>query len=197
MQEDGVIKFACTLIDSEPPQTAITQELIQWRDFFFKKKLIGVDENGIGYGNISHRISNSEQFVITATQTGHLETLKPEHLVTVKNFNFEGNSLTCEGKNKASSESLSHAAIYQALESIAAVIHIHDQVLWEKYYNSLHATPASIEASTPQMAYALRDLVIKLGCENGIILMQGHLGGIVSYGKNFNGAAKELENILS
>ncbi|MGF1494827.1 MAG: class II aldolase/adducin family protein [Microcoleaceae cyanobacterium] len=110
--DEGVIKYDCDWELTSPLAEAAIQQLITWRDALYRLGLIGVTPDGIGFGNISQRIGQSEQFVITGTQTGHLPQLQPQHYTVVTQFDLEQNTLICRGPIKASSESLTHAAIY-------------------------------------------------------------------------------------
>jgi len=60
------------------------------------------------------RIRGGNQFVITGSATGEIPELEPGHYVKVNSFNIEDNAVQCVGPLKASSESLTHAAIYSA-----------------------------------------------------------------------------------
>ena len=110
--DEGYIKYSCIWIKSAPISDKGLIGINIWRQKLFALGLIGSYEDDIGFGNISIRVRNSSQFIISGTQTGHIPFLKNYHYTLVTSFNIEKNSLTCQGPIKASSESLTHAAIY-------------------------------------------------------------------------------------
>ena len=71
-------------------------------------RLIGVDSNGVGFGNLSVRDGVSENFYITGSATGGLPELTPTDCVRVVAFDFAKNWLRYEGAAIPSSESLTH-----------------------------------------------------------------------------------------
>ena len=106
---------------------------------------------------------------------------------------FIKNSLTCEGPVKASSESLTHAAVYESDNFANAVIHIHNKSLWEKLLNVLPATSPEIEYGTPAMAEEVKRLFKETDLiEKKIFVMAGHEEGIVSFGRNLEEAFKTI-----
>jgi len=161
-----------------------------WRQKLFDLNLIGAYPNGIGFGNLSIRY-HQNQFIITGSATGNFKQLTKRHYALVKNFDLDKNTLCAIGATKASSESLSHAAIYQANQEVNAVIHIHHQKFWEKYIHKLPTTPQNVAFGTPEMAYEISKLVKQ---EKGIIIMGGHAEGIMAYGKSLNEAGKIVLN---
>ena len=80
VMDEGVIKYHCHWIKREPVETFSIADLMKKRDLMHSLGLIGVYENGIGFGNVSQRINNSNQFIISGTQTAHYPTFLPEYL---------------------------------------------------------------------------------------------------------------------
>ena len=105
-------------------------ELNACRRKLLEQRLMGVDSNGIGFGNLSVRDGASRNFYITGSATGGLPELTPTDCVRVVEYDFARNWLRYEGTAIPSSESLTHAAIYESDPSISAVIHCHDSALW-------------------------------------------------------------------
>jgi ribulose-5-phosphate 4-epimerase/fuculose-1-phosphate aldolase len=112
MKEEGIIKFKCNWIEEKPLPDACIEKLNDWRNRLYALGLVGVTEDGIGYGNMSLRFGE-DQFIITGSGTGRLPNLSPMHYTKVIASDFDQNSLTTAGPIVASSESLTHAAIYQ------------------------------------------------------------------------------------
>ena len=192
MQTDGVIKFNCRLIESEPPGEAVIKELNQWREKLYRFGLIGQDKTGIGYGNISIRFNN-EQFIITGSQTGGIEHLSPEHYTIVTKADIGNNYIECKGNINASSESLTHAVIYIQQPRAGAVVHIHSLDLWTKLLHKIPTTKKGIEYGTPEMAEEIARLLKSAEPGQGkIFAMASHAGGLVAYG----GTLEEACNIF-
>ncbi|WP_293079929.1 class II aldolase/adducin family protein [Okeania sp. SIO3B5] len=196
VMDEGVIKYQCHWVKEEPVASDSITDLMKKRDFMYSLGLIGVYENGIGFGNVSQRINDSNQFIITGTQTAHLEILGPEFYTVVTDFNIEENSLTCCGPVKASSESLTHAAIYYYQPEIMGIIHIHNSRLWQELMYKVPTSNQEVPYGTPQMAKEIFRLFDeeKLGVEK-ILVMAGHEDGIISFGKNLDEAANILLNL--
>ena len=60
--------------------------------------------------------------------------------------------MTCRGASQASSESLTHAAIYEMDDGIHAVVHVHDPELWQHLKNTFPTTDPDAAYGTPEMA---------------------------------------------
>ncbi len=158
----------------------------------FKSGLIGVYSNGVGYGNISVRaVANS--FYISGTATGILPVLEKKHYALVTSWSFNQNSLKCTGILNASAESLSHAAIYESLPNVGAVIHIHHKGMWNKYLNSLLTTSTDVLYGTTEMAKEITNIVtISQPDQDSILVMGGHKEGIVAWGKTLDVAGEVI-----
>jgi L-ribulose-5-phosphate 4-epimerase len=190
MNEEGVIKFNCRWIESDPPPPDSIAELNRWRDRLYHLRLIGSTPDGIGYGNMS--IRSGKEFIITGSGTGVLPKLRPEHYTRVTEYDFVANSLTTTGPIKASSESLTHAALYECDASINAVIHVHHLELWEKLLKLYPSTDASVPYGTPGMASEIKRLFNQTALPQRIFAMGGHEEGIISFGRSITDAANVL-----
>src|SRR5690349_10644901 len=151
MQEEGVIKFKCNWIKKTPFDFELIKDLNKWRDKLYAANLIGKNKDGIGYGNISIRYKQNN-FIITGSSTGKLPKLTAEHYAVVTEYDLDKNTLTAVGPVIASSESLTHAVIYEHQKDVNAVIHVHHPVLWKKLLEISPATSKHIEYGTPAMA---------------------------------------------
>ena len=88
-----------------------------------------------------------------------------------------------------SSESLTHAAIYESDPTISAVIHCHDSVLWATLLDRAPTTSKSVAYGTPEMAYEIMRLFkVSDVRSREIFVMAGHEAGIVTFGKNLEDA---------
>ncbi|GET30342.1 class II aldolase/adducin family protein [Prolixibacter sp. SD074] len=190
LQEEGYIKFNCHW-NNQPadfPGKGIN-ELNYWRSKLYQQQLIGVYPDGIGFGNISIRINKDNQFIVTGSATGQLAETGPEHYARVDSFRIDTNEVWCTGQVKASSESLSHAIVYQTLPEINAVVHVHNLKQWEKWQHILPTTNESTAYGTPEMAMEIsRLLAVPGNLGKGTLIMGGHREGILAYGKSLEEA---------
>ncbi len=191
---EGYIKFNYEWIPARLPEIDLS-ELIFWRQKLYQAKLIGSYPDGIGFGNISMRYQNN-QFIISASATGNMELLDASHFTLVDEFDLDKNWLSCIGNLPASSESLSHAAIYSALPETKAIVHIHNLELWEKHINKLPTSDTNAQYGTPKMAYSLQNLVLQENTESGIIVMGGHKEGILIYAPDLAQAAEKALGLI-
>lgn len=196
---EGYVKFRCDWIKDEihipPPYFEVIQ---RWRKTLFDLHLIGALPNGIGFGNISIRSNQSIQFFISGSATGHIAELSENEYARVISYDIENNSLQCIGQTKASSESLSHGAIYQSCPAVNAAIHIHSESLWNRYLNVYPTTLQETTYGTPEMAYEIIRIAQLPGKQHqGIIIMGGHTDGIIAYGQTMNEAGTILLEIIN
>jgi ribulose-5-phosphate 4-epimerase/fuculose-1-phosphate aldolase len=111
----------------------------------------------------------------------------------VTDYNVGENTIHATGPIIASSESLTHAMIYEYADDIHAVIHVHHMELWKRLLNSRPATAENIEYGTPEMANEIGRLFNeKELSRHRIFAMAGHSGGIVCFGKSLHEAGKLL-----
>jgi len=189
--QDGYIKFDCHL---STEKIVIPSELFDplnyWRDELWSKCLIGAYPDGIGYGNISVRVPNTDQFYISGTATGGIPELGQIHYPLVERCNPAMNAIWCRGSIRASAESMSHAAIYAASSEAGAVVHIHNLQLWEKYLDILPTTDKTVEYGTPEMASEISKIMtLPETSDRKIFVMGGHKEGIIAFGKTVEEAA--------
>ena len=194
--DEGYIKFNCRWIKTKPFSKDRISEINDFRDRLYKLGLIGAYSNGIGFGNISQRIDN-RSFIITGSATGNLKELNKNHYVEVNNYDLSQNSITCTGPIKASSESLSHAAIYECSPDSNAVIHVHNIDIWKNHIHKIPTTKSDVLYGTPEMANEIKRLFKEsnVNAEKNIV-MGGHQEGIISFGKSLDEALRILLNML-
>jgi len=155
--------------------------------------LMGVYANGVGFGNLSVRDGVSRIFYITGSATGALPKLSLTDCVRIVDFDFKKNWLRYEGAAIPSSESLTHAAIYESDSMTSAVIHCHDSVLWRALLDRVPTSSKAVAYGTAEMAYEIMRLFKEADVQSRkILVMAGHEGGIVTVGKNLQGAFEVL-----
>ncbi len=190
MIDEGYVKFRCERIDDEPLRGEVIDDFISARKLLYKSGLIGVLPTGIGFGNVSVRI-DSERFVITGTATGDLKDLKPEHIALVESCDVRKNFVRCRGKIDASSESMTHAAVYQAAPAAKAVVHVHSADMWKTFSDKIPTTSPDAAYGTPEMAKEIRRLFEETDFRaKRIMVMGGHEDGILAFGESAQYAAK-------
>lgn len=195
--DEGYVKYTSDWTLGPAPDRAVTDLLNTWRRPLHEAGLIGhYAESGIGFGNISVRGTRSGQFVISGTQTGHLPVTHAEHYALVTDYDIAGNKLSCTGSVQASSESLTHAAIYELDPTIAAVVHVHSERLWRRLLGQLPTTSEDVSYGTPEMANEFKRLYKTSGfAKTGIAVMAGHEEGIISIGMTLDQAANRVLKI--
>ena len=193
MADDGVIKFNCDWID-HPLQVEVPFELIAWRDKMHQLGLIGeYAAIKIGYGNIS--IKTDQGILISGTQTGNVYPIQSTNFSLVTSYSMALNKVSCVGA-KASAESLTHAAVYEADSSIKAVIHIHNKELWDKLIDKVPTSNRNVAYGTASMATEIRRLFKETGvAKEKIIVMGGHEEGIISFGEHLEEAGNVILNL--
>ena len=184
MLDEGVIKFSSQRREGSVAWSATLDALNRTRTALFDLGLIGVLPDGIGYGNLSLR-TDGLQFVITASATGADRVLRPEQYSRVETFSIAANSVQSMGRLPASSESMTHGAIYTASPAVQCVIHVHSRRLFDwLLQNGWPATPANVPYGTPAMADAVTQLMAQQTRLPVLFAMAGHQDGVVAYGSD-------------
>jgi hypothetical protein len=199
MLTDNYIKYQCILNSKQIEKFPEFEEINQVRFKLKNRNLIGVNPNGLSFGNISVRDGDNERFYITCSQTGDKEYLVADDFALVKKCDIDRNIVECDGLFPASSESMSHAALYDASPSIKAVIHIHSKELWNKYLYKSPTSPEDCEYGSPDLAHALRRIADQniANTANGVIICAGHEDGIMIYSETLVSAERIIESLIS
>jgi ribulose-5-phosphate 4-epimerase/fuculose-1-phosphate aldolase len=188
---DGVIKYDFVREDASLPDPVTVRPLEAVRSRLLALWLIGVHE-GIGYGNLSCR-DGAGGFVVTATQTGHLETLGPRHYVRVTEADEARFFLRYRGAEKPSSESLTHATLYALKPGIGAVIHVHSRTLWDFMLAQGYPATADVPYGSPEMTHEVRRLYTENDpFERPVFAMRGHEEGVIAVGRDIAEAERAL-----
>ncbi|MGI9308934.1 MAG: class II aldolase/adducin family protein [Gammaproteobacteria bacterium] len=199
MIDEGVTKFTHSWHKQSVHFDNSVDDLIHWRHKLFVADLLGHDaRHNVDFGNISIRDNKPDHFIITGTQTGHHEDFSRDHLSLVTSWSLEDNSLCSEGLVAASSESLSHAALYASSIDVLAVVHTHSTPVWQQLKDNIPTTSQTIAYGTPAMAFELQRLLKESDLmQTGTAAMGGHEGGLISIGKNIGEAAARALAIAS
>ncbi len=194
MIDEGYTKYDCDWVQTPALPVDAVAELNAWRNRLHEQGLIGYyPEHGVGYGNVSIRVGDSDPFIISGTQTGHIEETDETHYGLVVRCDIGANRVHCEGPVQASSEALTHAAIYALDPAIRAVVHVHDTALWDELMDRVATTSRQVPYGTPEMALEFQRLYEETDfAEQGIAVMGGHEEGLVSFGVDIEQAAQRI-----
>jgi L-ribulose-5-phosphate 4-epimerase len=181
-ETEGVIKFNLTFrIDRVVGVDVV--ELSAWRTVLKDLGLLGQIPgryDGYGFGNISQRCSSG--FVISGTQTGELDAVTLDDYAVCETWDLQRNAVDAKGAVKPSSESLSHASIYDVHESVTCALHAHSPDIWRNSVElGISVTDESVAYGTPEMAKEVRRLITDMGSP-GIFSMGGHEDGVLPSG---------------
>jgi L-ribulose-5-phosphate 4-epimerase len=183
------IKFTCERGATEISSFDGLAEFKACRRKLLQLGLIGVDSNGVGFGNLSIRDGATKNFYITGSATGGKPEMTLADCARVVAYDFKRNWLRYEGSAIPSSESLTHAAVYESDAKARSVIHCHDSKLWAAVLNQAPTTSSAVEYGTPEMAYEVTHLFKVTDAQSRkIFVMAGHEGGIVAFGKDLEEA---------
>jgi L-ribulose-5-phosphate 4-epimerase len=183
------VKFSCERVVGEIAPLGRLAELNAYRRKLLDLSLIGVDPNGVGFGNLSVRDGATDNFYITGSATGGIHELTLANCAKVVAFDFERNLVRYEGSALPSSESLTHAAIYESDATAGAIIHCHNSELWGALLSEAPTTSKAAEYGTPEMATEIMQLFTRSDVQSRkIVVMAGHEGGILTFGKDLEKA---------
>jgi len=195
---EGVIKFKYKWLKKPLPASINISELIFYRNKLYQQGLIGVDKDGVSYGNISVSHKSSGEFIISGSDTGKIKSARKYHFSLVNYVDIKKNFVSCTGMKVASSESMTHNIIYNLSPEIKCVIHIHNLKLWKKLLNIIPTTSENISYGTPEMAFEIKRLWIKSGLkQKKILVMSGHTGGLIVFGDSIKTAYNLLLNYFN
>jgi len=190
-RDEGYVKYHCDHVFGPAPVHPQMEELDRLRTDLYDAELVGMRPDGVGFGNVSVR-AEGDHFVITATGTGGVRELGADGYCTVTGVWVEKNSLACLGPLPASSEALTHAAVYAASSTVRCVVHVHSRVLFDSLLScGAVSTPGEAAYGTPDMAYAVEALVHRRPAD-GVLVMAGHDEGILIYGPSVAAVASLL-----
>lgn len=197
MSHEGVVQFE---VDHERRELQsrrygeLACELIAWREIMALTGLVGQEPGrygGAGYGNVSARVGprgnpiGRRAFLITGSQTSGKRSIGLADFALVDGYDFSANRVRSRGRVMPSSESMTHAAAYDASPLVRCVLHAHSPVLWRRRRSlGLPETDPSVPYGTPEMAREVgrlyRETVLP---ERQILAMGGHEDGIVVLGR--------------
>ena len=190
--DDGVVKYSLIFTeDTNAVKFEDISELEECRKRLYDIGLIGAYHNGIGFGNISTK--SDIGFLITSTQTGHLSRLDENHYSKVDKVNIKAFTTYAKGSTKPSSEAITHEAIYRLDKNIKAIIHIHNEKLWQYMIDNNYKTTKNVPYGSPQMVESVIEIYqTKEDLRDNIFAMKGHFEGVFAFGETI----KEAEEVV-
>ncbi len=182
MIDEGYVKFRAAW--REAPALLGHADLVAARNHLYQLGLIGeYADIHIGFGNVSKKLENDHQFLISGTATGGIVTVNEAHFCIVEGFDIANNSVSCTGPVTASSESMTHAMLYACDDAIGAVLHVHHRSFWESLLGKVPTSLEEVAYGTPAMALEMQRLMTTTDLpEKKILAMGGHPEGIISIG---------------
>jgi len=194
MIDEGYTKYAVDWHRASPLPAATVAELNACRNRLYAAGLVGYyEDHGVGFGNLSIRDGDGPGFIISGTGTGQIERTDERHFCRVTEYDIDANRVVCHGPVQASSEALTHAAIYELDRAIRAVAHGHSAALWQRLIDRAPTTAAEVAYGTPEMAREFGRLYRETDfAESGIAVMAGHEEGIVAFGADIEQAAERI-----
>lgn len=207
-EQEGVIKFHLqhALVSPEAmtaPEVSAWASLLGWRSVIFDLGLIGqapTRYGGLGYGNVSIRLVDVQgpRFLVSASQTSGLARPSLEHFCEVFAWDLSRHEVKSRGLLKPSSESTTHAMIYDWMPDVGCVLHVHSPEIWQKAQAlGLVCTPDDVEYGTAQMALAVRKAFSARNHGWGVFAMLGHEDGVVAFGRDADQAGQILIRALA
>lgn len=188
MEEEGVTKFNLNFEKRRIEPCEYFDSLLEWRNILHHAVLVGQIKHlygGAGYGNVSCRIppydspTGQRAFMITGTQTSGHQDVSIDDYALISEYSTEKNLIVAYGVTPPSSESLTHAAVYDIDPLIHFVFHVHTPQIWSSSRElGIPTTDPSVPYGTPQMAQE----IMRVHDGSNICAMGGHKDGIITYG---------------
>lgn len=199
MHPEGVIRFEVQH-EHRPLEERIHGEIARvlsaWREILAHLRLLGRDPSryeGLGYGNVSARVGpfgdvgrGRRRFLITGTQTAGVARASLREFCLVESWDIARNRVTSAGPVAPSSESLTHAALYDVSPAIRVVLHAHAPDIWRQARAlGLPVTHESAANGTPAMALEVQRL-FREGtlASTRVAAMGGHPDGVIAFGQS-------------
>ncbi len=196
-EQEGVIKFNLEFSEKPLPSVDVA-ELSAWRSILKALGLVGQTPeryDGYGFGNISMRCEAG--FVISGTQTGDLEAVSLDDYAICHDWDLTQNRVSGFGLVKPSSESLSHAAVYDVHEEVICALHAHSPDIWRQARKlGIAITDEAVAYGTPEMADEVRRHITGMALP-GIFSMGGHEDGIFTFGRSLASAGALMVSELA
>ncbi|MBL8993811.1 MAG: class II aldolase/adducin family protein [Spirochaetia bacterium] len=192
--DEGLVKYQASHENAPPVTEPNLADLPAMHAACREKNWLGVYANGISFGNLSVR--RNGRIFCTGTGTGALKKIDLSHLAEVLSFDLKQNRLASRGPIQATSEAMTHAAIYEASPETRAVVHIHSPEFWANALHHIPTTKAEVPYGTPEMAAEIFRLFREAGlAEKKCLAMAGHQDGLIFFGDSLTSAYALAESL--
>ena len=179
---EGYVKYIAVHTMSPAIEVPYWTELNNARTQLHRLGFLGVNPQGIGFGNVSIRFQG-EEFLVSGTATGAAPELTLADYCLVSSFDLAQNSIVSMGPVKASSEAMTHGAVYRSCAEANCVMHIHSESIFNGMIrDSYPATAKDAVYGTPKIALALAQRIQELGADEGAVVLAGHDEGVIVWG---------------
>ncbi|SNY59736.1 Class II Aldolase and Adducin N-terminal domain-containing protein [Arsukibacterium tuosuense] len=196
-EQEGVIKYQLNYQQKAVLTATDIVQLNSWRQIMMQLGMLGQCPqryDNYGFGNISQRYRNTNQFMISGSQTGGISKMTAADYALVSECVPEQNQITALGQTRPSSEAMTHGQLYQLSDDINFVIHAHCPQIWQQA--SALGLPQT-RAEVPYGTVAMADEVARLFrdtdvLQHGVFSMAGHEDGVVAVGSSAAEAGQRL-----
>ena len=200
---EGTIQFAYDL-QADPADKLASDDfatLSAWRWILFELGLLGQSPDrydGYAFGNLSVRPDQEDGFIITASQTSGERELAAQHLVRITHCNLSRFWVEAQGTEPPSSESLTHAMVYQADPRMRCVFHVHSPLIWQsRSVLKLPQTAVDVPYGSSAMVQAVAELMETNQSRPLLFATAGHEDGVFACGHNPNECGTLLISCLA
>jgi ribulose-5-phosphate 4-epimerase/fuculose-1-phosphate aldolase len=202
--EEGTIRFAYAL-DAPADRIAdpLTVDMLRgWRRVLKRLGLLGQVADryaGLGFGNLSARDpARPNEFVVTASQTSGVEVLDDDGLVRIVRADLARFWVDALGRQPPSSETLTHAMIYQADARVNWVFHGHAPEIWRQTQAlGLPATPEHVSYGSTAMVQAVGEILARHPSRPLAFTTLGHEDGVFACGASADATGSVLTALLA
>lgn len=161
---EGLIQYRTEYLGNIPPTWIQSweeqlREFLHVRNLAHSQKLLGMDTQGIAYGNWSMRLPDGS-IVITASQTSHLPEISLHQICRIPEYDLDEFSLCWQGSPDfpPSSETLSHLGLYHGCGEITCILHTHHEQWFQRWmkHPDFPGTDSHALPGTPLLACELQ-----------------------------------------
>jgi ribulose-5-phosphate 4-epimerase/fuculose-1-phosphate aldolase len=209
---EGVIQFDSAHVSAPLEERVLAdaaRAVAAWREILARLAVLGQDPAryaGGDYGNASARLppfgavpQGQRRFLVTGSRTARVPRVSLEHFALVERWDVGRNQVVSRGTVAPSSESLTHAALYDAAPSARVVLHGHAPEIWRNARAlGVPATREDVPQGTPAMAREVQRVYRETAAGSlGILAMGGHEDGVLAFGRTAGEAGEALVRHLA
>ena len=192
--------------------------LLELRNRIYQMGYIGPGADGVYAGNLSIRLNPDDKlsgsssltagqanrpgvcFLITGNGSGRERQLSYRGLARIDSYDPESFALRSSGEVHPSSESLTHAVLYELSVEIGLIIHLHSLEMWQWMLDSGYPTtyaPYGSAALVSEIKALYRGFESEQLFHNNAFVMEGHREGVFLFERNSGAAMTALTRLLA